>query len=133
MLKERLQHLTRSRTRGRAVAWREPGSDPRADLGEPRRDAGGSRRSAWGEDSAAAVVQSSSLHDDAGVGRRRFEILPLVPEPSPTHQPVSTGPGLPQAEQLGGQGHSPTGQQDSCPGTGPAHQRAQNPALPTKG
>lgn len=52
-----------------------------------------------------------------------------MPEPSPTYQPVGTGPGLPQARQLGGprtQPYPPRGENQPWNALGPcpAHLRA---------
>ena len=98
------------RHRAEAVIWKKPGLDP---LEQPPGDTGGNWNSPWGHrcwwqpiwgahaTTRALVIESAILES----------FLP-GPGPGPTHQPVSTRTGTPQAKLLTG-GHSLTHQQTS--------------------
>ena len=91
--------------RAKEVIWKKPGSDPPADLREPPHEAGETgahpgNTNTGGSHSWELVLPHGHLCWQVPFWNPPWRLL--VPDPSPTHQPVSTSAEMSQAKQKAG-------------------------------
>ena len=111
----KISHIPRPREEG--IIWKKQGPDPFAALVKSPEEKGKTTVHVEDTDTGGRHYRELILSQGHWCCQAPYWKSPsslLAAEPSPTHQPVDTSTGTPQAKQLAGQKHSSTYQQAGC-------------------